>query len=312
MFIREKKTICGRYTEIDIIPRTEKAEIATRGKRGKKKKATPPKQNNLNEKNAKRYLVQLANGNFTKGDLHVSLTYNKEHLPDTVEEAERIVSNYLRRIAYRRNKLGLEPLKYILVTEYKYGKGGEQITRLHHHIIMNGEMNRDEVEAMWTAKRINWKKYNNDREYRNSIEQIGWVNADRLQVNENGIEALCKYIVKTPQGKKRYSSSRNLKRPEVQKNDSMEQQSNRYNRKNSRNLQVPVEKCNDYKYSRKKVKRLAESPDAGMEEFKRIYSRYDIVSVETVYYEKTGWHIYLKMWKKPPDKPKPKGRKKRE
>ena len=36
-----------------------------------------------------------------------------------------------------------------------------------------------------------------------------WVNADRLQMNENGIEGLCKYIVKDPQGKKRYSSSRN-------------------------------------------------------------------------------------------------------
>lgn len=312
VFIREKKTSCGRYTEVDIIPRTEKAELATRGRRGKKKKATQPKQNDLNEKNAKRYLVQLGNGNFAKGDLHTSLTYDKKHLPGTVEEAERIVSNYLRRIAYRRKKLGLEPLKYILVTEYKYGKDGQQITRLHHHIIMNGGIDRDEIEAMWTTKRINWNRYKSDRKYRDSIEQIGWVNADRLQVNENGIEALCKYIVKTPQGKKRYSSSRNLRRPEVQKNDSMEQQRDRYHWKNSRNLQAPVEKCNDYKYSRKKVRRLAESPDAGMEEFKKIYRQYDITSVEPVYHEKTGWHIYLKMWKKPPDKPKPKGRKKRE
>ncbi len=312
MFIREKKTSCGRYTEVDIIPRTDKAEIAARGKRGRKKKAAPPKQANLNEKNAKRYLVQLANGNFTKGDLHVSLTYDNDHLPCTVEEAERIVSNYLRRIAYRRKKLVLEPLKYILVTEYKYRLDGEEITRIHHHIIMNGGMNRDEVEAMWTTQRINWKKYQNEKEYRESIVQIGWVNADRLQTNENGIEGICKYIVKDPQGKKRYSSSRNLKRPETQRNDSREQhQRDRRQWRYSRNLTAPMEKCNDYKYSRKKVKQLAESTDAGMEEFKRIYRQYDIVSVEPVYFEKTGWHIYLKMWKKPPDKPKPKGGKKK-
>ncbi len=72
---------------------------------------------------------------------------------------------------------------------------------------MNGGLDRDDVEMMWTKDRINWKK-TSDPEYRASIKQLGWVNADRLQMNENGIEGLCKYIVKDPQGKKRYSSSR--------------------------------------------------------------------------------------------------------
>ena len=39
-----------------------------------------------------------------------------------------------------------------------------------------------------------------------------------------------------------------------------------------------------------------------LEEFKKIYSDYDIVSCEPVFYEQTGWHIYLKMWKKKPKK----------
>lgn len=126
VFIREKKTDCANYREVDIIPRTEAAEQATRGKRGRKRKSNAPKQKDLNDKNAKRYLVQLGNGNFSIGDLHTSCTYSEENLPGTVEEAEKIVTNYLRRIAYRRNKLGLEPLKYILVTEYKYTKDGQQ------------------------------------------------------------------------------------------------------------------------------------------------------------------------------------------
>ena len=111
VFIREKKTDCANYREVDIIPRTEAAEQATRGKRGKKRKVNAQKQKDLNDKNAKRYLVQLGNGNFSIGDLHTSCTYSEENLPGTVEEAEKIVTNYLRRIAYRRNKLGLEPLK---------------------------------------------------------------------------------------------------------------------------------------------------------------------------------------------------------
>ena len=63
VFIREKKIDCAEYREVDIIPRTEAAEQASRGKRGKKRKVNAPKQKDLNDKNAKRYLVQLGNGN---------------------------------------------------------------------------------------------------------------------------------------------------------------------------------------------------------------------------------------------------------
>lgn len=67
VFIREKKIDCAKYREVDIIPRTEAAERASRGKRGKKRKVNAPKQKDLNDKNAKRYLVQLGNGNFHIG-----------------------------------------------------------------------------------------------------------------------------------------------------------------------------------------------------------------------------------------------------
>ena len=304
VFIREKKTDCADYREVDIIPRTEKAEEAARGKRGKKRKAQKPKQKALNDKNAKRYLVQLGNGNFHAGDLHTSCTYSVDNLPGTVEEAEKIVGNYLRRIAYRRQKLGLEPLKYILVTEYKYQKGGGQLKRIHHHIIMNGGMDRDEVEMMWTAQRVNWRKADSPdgqeaAEYRESVEKLGWVNADRLQMNENGIEGLCKYIIKDPQGKKRYSSSRNLERPETKREDGTAEEAADHSLwKASRNLTEPQEKCNDFKFSKRKVEQLAKAPDGGLSEFRKIYADYDIVSCEPVYYEQTGWHIYLKMWRK--------------
>ncbi len=285
VFMREKKVDCGRYREADVIPRTEKAEKAVKGKRGKRKKVTEPKQKDLNDKNAKRYLVQLGNGNFGIGDLHVSCTYNNDNLPDNVEGAEKKVNNFLRRIAYRRGKLGLDPLKYILVTEYKFDKDGETIKRIHHHIIMNGGLDRDDVELMWTADRINWNKAE-DPAYRAGIKQLGWVNADRMQMNENGIEALCKYIVKDPQGKKRWSSSRNLVRP----------------------VQLPNA---DYKYTKKQIEKLAKSDDGGKEFFKKQFPDYEIVDVKPVYYEETGWHIYLKMWKKPErKKSKNKGKKK--
>ena len=291
MFIREKKIDCTDYREVDIIPRTDNAERAVRGKRKKREKETEPQQKDLNDKNARRYLVQLGNGNFKIGDLHVSCTYDDMNYPKTVEEAEKIVTNYLRRIAYRRSKLQPEePMKYILVTEYEFDKDGNTVTRIHHHIIMNGGIKREEIEVMWTKERINWKRYESDKEYREWLYSrlMGWVNADRLQMNENGIEGLCKYITKNPKGKKRWSSSRNLVRP------------------------LPHNPA-DHKYSRAQVERLAKSPDAGREFFERKFPDYNITSIKPEYYKDTGWHIYLKMWRKkskPVSKQKQKQKKK--
>ena len=293
MFYREKKIDCGSYREADIIPRTDSAEKAVKGRRGKSKKVSEPKQKDLNEKNSKRYLVQLGNGNFGAGDLHVTCTYSTKYLPKTEAEAERRIGNYLSRIAYRRKKMGLPPLKYILVTEYGYAKDDPDHTgspvRIHHHVIMNAGLDRDEVEMMWTAERINWRKYDADHSYGDTVERLGYVNADRIQINENGIEALCKYVMKNPRGKKRWSSSRNLVRP----------------------VERPPA---DGKYSKKKVEALAKSNDRGLDFFQKQFPDYTIAEIRPEYYEETGWHIYLKMWKKPGEKLKnrKKGRKKRE
>ena len=161
--------------------------------------------------------------------------------------------------------------------------------RIHHHVIMNGGLDRDEVEMMWTAERINWRKYDADHSYGDTVERMGYANADRIQTNENGIEALCKYVLKNPKGKKRWSSSRNLVRPVEQ---------------------PPA----DHKHTKKKVEALAKSTDQGRDFFQKQFPGYTITEIKPEYYEETGWHIYLKMWKKPGEKLKnrKKGRKKRE
>lgn len=70
---------------------------------------------------------------------------------------------------------------------------GRKKKRIHHHVIMNG-MDRDEAERLW---------------------KNGYANTRRLQPDEYGLEALARYIVKDPQGKKRWSASQNLKQPKV-------------------------------------------------------------------------------------------------
>ena len=285
-FIREKKIYCGKqYREVDIFSYTDaQCRAVKRGTRSKKIKESEPKQKNLNDKNARRYFIQTANLNF--GDdpdaLHVTATYSAKYLPATIEEAEREVTNYLRRIQYQRKKEGLPPLKYMLVTEYTPEDEEGQLTlegmedkqtravRIHHHIIINGGLSRDDLELMWSATRINWKKAQNDPEYRKTVDYLGFVNCDRLQPNENGIEGLVNYINKRKKGCKKWSTSMNLKKPK--------------------------EKKNDHKYSFRKLRTLAQTPE-DKEVWRKQYKGYEPTKIDFQYNEYTGWSVYLRLRK---------------
>lgn len=136
-FIREKKIYCGKnYREIDIFSYTDaQSKASRRGKRSKKVRESEPKQKNLNDKNARRYFIQLGNLNFGSDPdaLHVSATYSPKHIPATVEDAEREATNYLRRIQYARKKRGLPPVKYLLITAYTTKRNSDKPVRIHHH-----------------------------------------------------------------------------------------------------------------------------------------------------------------------------------
>lgn len=280
-FVREKKIFCGeKYLEVDIVPVTN---IPQTGR--KKKKESSQKQKNLNEKNSRRRFVQTANTNFDEGDLHLSLTYNERHLPHTLKDAEKEVHNFLNKVKRKMRKdAGLE-LRYMLVTEYTpenvqeerenekdpetdgQGDRNEKVVRIHHHIILNKGISRDDLELMWSHTKINWKKAQ-DPEYRKETDSLGYANCDRLQPGENGIEALVKYINKRKKGCKKWSCSRNLKKPVIRKND--------------------------HRFSFRKIRKLAETPE-DREYWRNLYKGYEPVSINFQYNENTGWSIYLKL-----------------
>ena len=233
-----------------------------RWKRGKKVNVSAPKQKNLNDRRAKRYFIQLANSNFGVGDLVVHLTYAPEFLPESEEEAAKIVAKYLRRVAYLRKKRGVPPLKYLLVTQIGRKKDGTH--RIHHHILMNGGLDRDEVENLW------WEtKGTKDRE----PVMYGWANADRLRPNAKGIASMAGYMVQDSAGKKHWTQSQNLEKP--------------WHR-------AP----NDRKYTRRQLDKIAKLPEDS-EEFVRFWEKqyrgWELVECEKSFNEQTGWYFYLTM-----------------
>ena len=134
---REKRYYCGEYLDVYIYPTYAQARS-----RGKRSKPTSAAQKKLNQRHREEKLVRLLHANFTPDDLEIHLTY--QHQPESPEEAQRLLRNYIRRVQRARKKQGLPPLKYIAVTE-KGSKNG----RYHHHVTLSGGMDRDELENLW-------------------------------------------------------------------------------------------------------------------------------------------------------------------
>lgn len=79
---------------------------------------------------ARKKLTSIINVNFNGDDYFVLLTYGMEV---SLEEARKLLANFLLRLKRYRKKNGFSELKYVAVTETQ-GKNG----RVHHHIVMSG------------------------------------------------------------------------------------------------------------------------------------------------------------------------------
>lgn len=241
---RVKEYFCGDFLELEIFPVSRKEVKQTRAA---KRKESEPKQKNLNCKNSKKYLRRLVHNNFTDEDVVIHLTYTNKTLPKSEEEAKNDVGNYIRRVNYRMKKRGLPNVKYIAILEYEDAEGKKNI-RLHHHVLISGDIDRDELEDIW-------KK--------------GRANADRLKADENGYEDLVNYITKDPKGKKRWTSSRNLKKP--------------------------VPNVSDYKYTNKRVREIANAPE-DRTLFEKFYPEHILNRCQVSVNDYTaGIHLFVKL-----------------
>ena len=296
-FMREKKIYCGpNFLEVDIFPYSEAQVQAAKnaGTHSKKQKESQPKQMKLNDKNARRYFTQLGNTNFGEGDYHVTLTYSNENLPQSPEEADKILKNFLDRVRYAHKRAGLAAVKYMLVTSYKSTKDGRPI-RIHHHIIMSGGLGRDTIEDLWRKRKKKGQKKG---------DSIGYANVDRLQMgNGNGIAALCSYLAKQTGGKKRWSTSKGLDREKIDNPEIIDHVDTKQSRiSTSNNLDSPVSRTNNHRYSHKEVERIAKNhPD--YEYWERRYPGYELLrddyGFEAVFNEYTGrWSVYAKLRRK--------------
>ena len=270
-YIRERAHECGPlYKEIDIYPRFA-GQLASAEQREQtralERHESTLAQKNLNDKNARRHLLQLIPLNFTPGvGMHLTATYADENLPASEDEALADRANYLRRIKRACKNKGLKNPKFIAVTEHQDAdpKTGRRAVRYHHHIILECDLTRDEIEELWSTGQGK------------SRRRLGRVNADRLQFDKGNCEALVEYLLKYPNRRRRWTQSLGLKQPRHR---------------------AP----NDEKYTNRQVADICTSGAIFDPSFwAKKYKGWSVAEARPVYNDPVGWSIYLRLYKEPP------------
>ena len=99
--------------------------------RARKKGSSSLAQKDRNMNTAVRQLARGLNCNVESSWIFLTLTYDEEHLPKTVEEAWKALTLFIRRLRRR----GVD-MKGFWITADKSKKGTP--THLHHHMVIDG------------------------------------------------------------------------------------------------------------------------------------------------------------------------------
>lgn len=187
-----KEVRSGDQLEVEIYPEFGRGQerLIPEEAREAQRKA----QKNLNDNNSRKQCERIVNENFTDRDIWATLTYSKGNEPENMEEADRDIKNYIRRLNRYRKKKGLPIARYVYVTEQ--GEKG----RWHHHIVTDGDVEMDAIEDLWRLGR------------RNQVR--------RLSKDENGLSGMANYIAKgaKPKGRKKWVASKGLRQPQERVN----------------------------------------------------------------------------------------------
>ena len=186
-----KKIKAGDAYEVEefYCPRT----IGKKYERGRRENLTSEEQAKRNLAIARKNMTRTINANFSGKDYFVLLTYAAEV---NVEEARKLLANFFLRLKRYRKKNGFSDLKYVAVTEPQ-GKNN----RVHHHVVMNAFDGLSMKEGL----EILLEKWGH-----------GTVLIKHLYKNQKD-NRLASYISKENirKGAKRWSTSKNLKKPVV-------------------------------------------------------------------------------------------------
>ena len=174
-------------------------------RRGVNTGRTTERQARINRRNAQRTLRQLINANFGGGDIHLVLTYRREERP-TAAEAKKKIAVFLRQLRAAYKAAGTE-LKYIQVPPEHVGGA------VHHHLIISG-IDARVIRELWPHGGVHPSYLDSTGNYAGLAQYIIKETDRKLA---RGAEARKKAEAGEDYCGRRWSCSRNLKKPEIKK-----------------------------------------------------------------------------------------------
>lgn len=212
--MRTKIIRAGDSLEIESYP---VLKLNRRQQRAAKRSKTRAMQHAINRRNRRNRVRRLIEANFTEADFIVHGTYDygiyargfedmaaidKRYellgLPWDYGDALRDVQNYLRRVKGRQRRRDTSAaVKYIYSIERTRPQAEGLPSRFHFHMVLHApSLTREELEDMWRQS-----------------ESRGYCNVDRLNLSQDGAQAIANYITK--QTGARVNTSKNLKQPRI-------------------------------------------------------------------------------------------------
>ena len=195
MGYRRRTTVSGPRIDAEVIPVFGRQ--MRRALRRARHNQTAEAQKKANDERSRIRLIQLVEANFTEEDLSIGLDYDGD--APTPERVDKDLENFFKKVRRRRRARGLPDLKYIAaIGGDEMPSAGYSGKRPHVHVIMNGGIDRDELERWQFTKHAN---------------------THRLQPRDSGLGGIATYFTKQMQdrppkkGVKRYRPSRNLVKP---------------------------------------------------------------------------------------------------
>lgn len=195
----ERKIYCGPMLEV-------KRYCGTNGGRplGSRKTEGNKTRDELNDAQSWRKLWRILACNFSRanGDLCVTLKFARWV---TREEAHKQYERFLKQLRYQRKKRDLEELKYVIIKEVQSG-------RQHAHVVLNSGISLEELTELWGLGNV-WASVLEDTcSYKELARYLLKQHKPRRGSDQED-------NVKEPRqkGQRRWTCSRNLKKPEVKK-----------------------------------------------------------------------------------------------
>lgn len=175
-------------------------------KQQKKKKATPEQVKKQNQINREKKMRRLIKGNFREADIWVCLKYPKG-TRKPVGEVKKDLAKFLRgmRKAYKKSGVAFK-----FIYRMEIGKRGG----IHIHILINRIPGADRlIQQCWQQGRVNYENLCESGGYQALAEYIV------KQPDDEVMEQLSLFDKKERKELIRYSSSRNLVRPEPERKE---------------------------------------------------------------------------------------------